>query len=178
MSNFSNQQQALKSSITKGAIIGAGIIGLIIAGLAYWLLGSQGSLIRSGGAVLAGLGIAALVYKKTMASGAAGAKCAKCSTAFSVSRSDRQEILVKSQTKEERKTLDNGDIEITSWLEELYDVDDTYRCSNCSDLSHKTYQTSRKRNEETQVQSLTDKKFGTASKGNRKSKSSSKNNDI
>ena len=106
MSNFSNQQQALKSSITKGAIIGAGIIGLIIAGLAYWLLGSQGSVIRSGGAVLAGLGIAALVYKKTMASGAAGAKCAKCSTAFSVSRSDRQEILVKSQTKEERKTLD------------------------------------------------------------------------
>jgi len=173
MTNLSDEQSTLRASITKNAIIWAIILGLIVAGLAYWLLGSQGAMIRAGGAVVAGGLVAGLVYMKSMASGASEAKCAKCGAAFSVSRSDRQETLVKSDPREERKTLDNGDIEITTWLQEVYDVDDTFSCSGCADTSHKTYQTSRKRDEETRVKSTGSKKSGEDGKGNSQSKSKS-----
>jgi len=55
MTNLTSEQEALRASIKKSAIIWGVVLGLIIAGLAYWLLGSQGTGIRSGGAALAGL---------------------------------------------------------------------------------------------------------------------------
>ena len=151
MTQLSDQQETLRASIKKGAIIGGVILGLIVAGLAYWLLGSQGSAIRSGGAGLAGLLVAGGMYRKSMSSGAEGAKCANCNATFSVARSDKAESLVKSEAKESRKDLDNGDIEITTWVEEVYDVDDTYTCAKCADVTHKKYQSTRKRDEKTVV---------------------------
>ena len=176
MTNLSSEQEALRASIRKSAVIWGIVLGLIIAGLAYWLLGSQGIGIRSGGAALAGLLSAGLITRKNLSSGAAGAKCANCGAGFSVSRVDRQEVLAKSTPKEERKELDSGDIEITTWVEEIYDVDDTYKCSSCGDTTHKTYQSTRRKDEETVVKSA-GKKGADASKGNShgKAKSASKN---
>ena len=172
MTQLSNEQETLRASIKKGAVIGAVIVGLIVAGLAYWLLGSQGSLLRSGGAGLAGLLVAGGMYRKSMSSGAAGAKCAKCGAAFSVARSDTSEVLLKSEARESRKELDSGDVdggvEITTWIEEVYDVDDTYTCSKCADVTHKKYQTTRKRDEKTVVKT-TGKKAGDTEKSTGKS---------
>lgn len=167
MTQLSNEQESLRASIKKGAIIWGVILGLIVAGLAYWLLGSQSSMIRQGGAALAGLLVAGGMYRKSMSSGAAGAKCAKCNAAFSVSRTDQAEVLVKSEARESRKELENGDTEITTWVEEVFDCDDTYTCSKCADVSHKTYQSSRKRDEKVALKTA-DKKGadGGKAKGN------------
>lgn len=151
MTQLSDQQEVLRASIKKGAIIGGVILGVIIAALAYWLLGGQDSMIRQGGAALAGLLVAGGVYGKSMSSGAKGAKCAKCNAAFSVSRNDHAEVLVRSEARESRKTLENGDVEISTWVEEAFDCDDTYTCSKCADVTHKKYQSTRKRDEKTVV---------------------------
>lgn len=172
MTNLTSEQEALRASIKKSAIIWGVVPGLIVAGLAYWLLGSQGTGIRSGGAALAGLLSAGLITRKNLSSGAAGAKCANCGAAFSVARVERQEVLANTTPKEERKTLDNGDTEITTWVEEVYDVDDTYKCSSCGDTTHKTYQSTRRKDEETVVKSA-GKKGADAGKGNSRSKGKS-----
>ena len=176
MANLTPEQQALRTSIKKSAIIWGIVLGVIVSGLAYWLLGSQGTGIRSGGAVLAGMLAAGVISSKNLSSGAAGAKCANCSAAFSVARVDRQEVLAKSTPKEERKDLDNGEIEITTWVEDVYDVDDTYKCSSCDDTTHKTYQSTRRKDEKTVVKSV-GKKGVDAGKGNShgKGKSAGKN---
>jgi hypothetical protein len=169
MTQLSDQQETLRASIKKGAIIGGVILGVIVAALAYWLLGGQGSMIRQGGAGLAGLLAAGGVYRKSMSSGAVGAKCAKCNAAFSISRTDKAEMLVKSEARESRKELENGDIGITTWLEEVYDVDDTYTCSKCADITHKKYQNTRKRDEKTVVKSA-GKKGAASGKSNSRGK--------
>ena len=97
MTQLSDQQETLRASIKKGAIIGGVILGVIVAALAYWLLGGQDSMIRQGGAALVGLLAAGGVYRKSMSSGASGAKCAKCSAAYSVTRTDKAEVLVTSE---------------------------------------------------------------------------------
>jgi len=177
MPSLSNEQQALRASIKKGAIIWGLVLGVIVAALAYWMLGSQDGMIRKGAAALAGLVVAGGMYRKSMATGSAGAQCSKCNAAFSVSRVNRDEVLASSEARESRKELENGDTEITTWVEETYDVDDTYSCSKCSDVSHKKYQTTRKRDEKVVVKSA-GKKGGVQSKGNTKQsggKSSGKN---
>lgn len=167
MPQLSEQQEDLRASIKKNALIWGLVLGLIIAALAYWILSSQGAMLRSGGAAVLGVLAAGGIYKKTVSSGAAGAKCAKCGAGFSVTRSDHSEVLQKSESRESHKELENGDTEITTWVEEVFDVDDTYTCAKCSDSSHKTYQTTRKRDEEVVVKS-TAKKAGDQGKGNSK----------
>lgn len=157
MPQLSSEQETLRASIKKGAIIWGVVLGLIIAALAYWILGSQGGLIRQGGAAIAGLLVAGGVYSKSMTSGAAGAKCANCNAGFSVSRTDKNEVLVKSEARESRKELENGDTEISTWVEEIFDVDDTYSCSKCDDITHKKYQSTRKRDENTVIKSVAKK---------------------
>lgn len=170
MTQLSNDQETLRASIKKGAIIGGVLLGLIVAGLAYWLLGNQGGMIRQGGAAVAGLLAAGGLYTKFMSSGAKGAECAACNAAFSVSRTDKTEDLVSTKDHEIRKELENGDIEISTWIEEVFDVDDTYSCSKCADTTHKTYQSTRKRDEKTVVKSVT-KKATDSGKSNSRTKS-------
>jgi len=169
MTQFSDEQESVRASIKKGAIIGGVVLGLIIAALAYWILGGQGSMIRQGGAALAGLAAAGGLYAKSMSSGAAGAKCNECNAAFSVSRTDKKEVLLKSEARESRKELENGDTEISTWVEEVFDVDDTYSCSKCADVTHKTYQSTRKRDEKTVVKSVS-KKDADSGKSNSRGK--------
>ncbi|MCK4712197.1 MAG: hypothetical protein KAT26_04890 [Marinosulfonomonas sp.] len=173
MTNLSGEQEELRASIKKGAIIWGVVLGLIVAGLAYWILGDQGAVIRSGASAILGLVVASAMYRKSLSSGAAGAKCPECDAAFSISRTERQEVLVKSKDRETRKELDNGDTEITTWVEEVYDVDDTYSCSSCSDTSHKKYQSSRKRDEKVVVKSAGKREKG-ADAGKQRSASSAK----
>ena len=151
MTDLSNEQETMRASIKQGAIIWGLVLGVIVAGLAYWMLGNQDGMIRNGVAALAGLVVAGGMYRKSMSSGAAGAKCAKCNAAFSVSRVNRDEVLVTAKAREERKELENGDTEITTWVEEVYDVDDTYSCSGCSDVNHKKHRSTRKRDEKVVV---------------------------
>lgn len=172
MTHLSDQQEKLRSSIKKGAVTWGVILGLIVAGIVYWLLGGQSGLVRSAAAVGTGLIVAGLVFRKSMSSGADAAKCENCGAMFSVSRVDRQEVLVNSEDRETRKELENGDAEITTWVEEKYDVDDTYKCSSCGDTTHKTYQTTRRKDEETVVKSA-GKKGADAGKGNSRGKGKS-----
>lgn len=170
---LSNQQETLRASIKKGAMIWGLILGLIVAAVAYWLLGGQAGMIRQGGAILAGVLVAAGIYRRSMSSGAAGAKCAKCNAAFSVSRTDQAEILVTSDARESRKELENGDTEITTWVEEVFNVDDTYTCSKCNDVGHKKYQSTRKRDEKVVVKTAdkkADEKAGESGKENSRDK--------
>lgn len=165
MTQLSDDQQSLRSSIKRNAIVWGLVLGLIIAGLAYWI--SSNPIIAAGGGLLCAAGL----YKKFMSSGAKGAKCAKCNAGFSVSRTDKTETLIKSEARESRKELENGDTEITTWVEEMFDVDDTYSCSKCDDTTHKTYQSTRKRDEETVVKSSAKKSAensGTNSQGKSK----------
>ncbi len=169
MTQLSNEQETLRASIKKGAIIGGVVLGLIVAALAYWILGGQDGMIRKGGAAVAGLIAAGGLYAKFMSSGADGAKCNECNAAFSVSRSDKTETLIKSEARESRKELENGDTEISTWVEEVFDVDDTYICSKCGDVTHKTYKTTRKRDEKTVVKSVA-KKAEDSGKSNSRAK--------
>lgn len=176
MTPLSNEQETVRASIKKGAIIWGLVLGVIVAALAYWMLGSQEGMIRKGAAALAGLVVAGGMYRKSMSSGAAGAKCTKCNAAFSVSRVNRDEVLIKSESRESRKELENGDTEITTWVEEVFDVDDTYSCSKCSDVSHKKYQSTRKRDEDVMVKSVGKKGANAGKQSNRgKAKQSSRN---
>lgn len=176
MTQLSDEQETLRASIKKGAIIWGVVLGLIIAALAYWILGSQGGLIRPGSAALAGLLAAGGLYKKFMSSGAKGAKCANCNAGFSVSRTDKTETLLKSEARESRKELENGDTEITTWVEEVFDVDDTYSCAKCADTTHKAYQSTRKRDEKTEVKSMAKKGADTGKSNSRSKTKQSKGN--
>ena len=69
MSNSSQEQQKPKASVNKSATIWAVIIGLVTAGLVYWIMGSQSTIIRIGAGVLGGVAVAISTYRKSVAAG-------------------------------------------------------------------------------------------------------------
>ena len=71
MSNSSKEQQELNASIKKGATIWAVIIGLVTAGLVYWIMGSQSTIIRMGAGAVGGVAVAIAMYRKSLASASA-----------------------------------------------------------------------------------------------------------
>lgn len=148
MSRLSTEQQELQASIKKSATIWGVIVGLITAGLVYWILGSQGSGIRMGAAALGGIVVAYAMYQKSFKSGSKSAQCEKCSAAFSITRTDSAETLASSEKLDKREEQDDGTIKVTTWTEEKYDVVDTYTCASCSDATTKEYQTTRRKDEE------------------------------
>jgi len=173
MTNLTAEQESLRDSIKKSATIWAIALGLIVGAIAYFLLGSQGFNLQAGGGALAGLLTAGGIYRKNISSGTADAKCAKCNAAFSVTRIDRQETLLDSTPKKERKELENGDIETKTWTEELYDVEDTFECSSCNAITYETHHSTRQKDVETTVKPA-GKKGSDTGKGNAKGKAPSK----
>lgn len=152
MAELDQDQQAMKASIRNGALV-LGIIGFVIVGLlAYWLLGSQGDLVRAGGGAvigaLAGLGL----FRWNFTSRSKGAACAKCGSVYSISRTDRNEVLKSSENKMEREAQPDGSTKVTTWVEEVYDVTDTFTCSNCGGATTKNYTTTRRKDEEERVE--------------------------
>ena len=171
MSHLSQEQQDLKASITKSAAIWGVIIGLITAGLVYWIMGSQTTMIRLGAAALGGVVVVFSMYRKSFASGSKSAQCGKCNTAFSISRTDRVETVTSTTDKEERKAQDDGSTEVKTWVEEGYSVLESFTCSKCSDVTKKEYQSTRRKDEKTE---LVPAPVSSATKGGKQSKAKRK----
>lgn len=147
MTNLSQDQVEKRASIEKSATIRGGFVGLLVGLLALWILSGQGAAVQWGGAmVLAGVA-GFYMRRSSFKSQSKEAQCEKCGAAFSISRTNRQEVLVESEAKERREAQENGATEVTTWTEETYEVTDTYTCANCGDETTKTYRTTRCKDE-------------------------------
>lgn len=151
MSQLSTEQEDLQASIKKSATIWGVILGLVVGGLVYWILSSQGGAIRAGGAIVGGLVVAYAAYAKSFKSGSKSARCTKCDAAFSITKSGTNETLASSNPMEKREEQDDGTTNVTTWTEEKYDVVDSYTCASCDDVTTKEYQVTRKKDEATEV---------------------------
>lgn len=151
MTDLSAEQTELKSSITKSATTWGIILGLIVAVILYFVLGSQGMAIRAGAAVVVGALAGYGIFRWQFGSQSKAAQCGNCGAAFSISRTDHQETLSGSEDKVEREAQDDGSTKVTRFTEESYDVVDTYTCSSCGDATTKEYKITRRTNEESKV---------------------------
>lgn len=147
MTSLSEDQQSRKAAIQKGATVWGVIAGAVVGLLALWLLGSQGSAVRYGGAIVAAVAVGVLAFRASFNSGAKSAKCAACGAAFSRSRTDRQETVTASNPKEEREEQEDGSTKVTRWTEDALDVLETYTCAKCGDETTRSFQTIRRRDE-------------------------------
>ncbi len=152
MSELSENQEELRRSIQKSAIIWGLVLGVIAGLIAYWIMGSQTPNVRLGGSVVLGAGAGFAIFRWIFNSRARSAKCTKCGAAFSISRTNREETLVSSEEKEEREKQEDGSTKVNRWKEEKFDVVETYECSSCADVTTKTSQTTRRRDEESIVE--------------------------
>ncbi len=161
MPALTEQQEAKRAQLRRSALIWGGVVGLVVAGLAWWMLDSQTTVVRAAITVVLGGAVALVMFRKSMASGEEAARCAKCGAQFSLVKTDQSETLAHSEPREKREEQADGPTRITTWIEETYDVDDTYTCSNCGTVTHKKYQITRRKDEKTREQRTASK---TASK--------------
>jgi len=152
MSGLSQEQQDLKDSIKKSSTIWAVVVGLVTVGIIYWILNSQTSGVRMAAAALSGVAVAISMYRKSFASGSKSARCGKCDAAFSITRTDRVETVISTEDKEEREPQEDGSTSVKTWGEEKYSVLETYTCSKCQDVTTKTYDATRRKDEKTEVE--------------------------
>lgn len=147
MSNLSSEQQDLKNSIRKSAIIWGVILGGVAGAITFWLTAdmAQDNRTQITGMVAGGVGF--LLFWLISRSGAKSSKCEKCSASFSISRTNREENLVSSEEKSEHEKLENGGSKLTTWIEEKFDVVETFACSSCDNITTKNSQTTRKKDE-------------------------------
>jgi len=147
MAKLSADQQALKDSIKKSALIWGIILGLIAAGIAYWALGGQGQAMRMGGAAAAGAVVLGLIFSWRMKANSAAAVCGKCNTSFSIKRTDHTEIVALTEPKETRDAQPDYSTKVVKWVEDTVAVTDTYTCAKCGDTTVKKYNKTVKRDE-------------------------------
>lgn len=152
MAELSAEQEELRRSIQKSAIIWALVIGGIAGAVAYWLLGSQGQTVRTVAALVVGGGAGFLMFRQVFGSKAKEAKCEKCGAAFSTTRTNKQETLVSSEEKETRERQDDGATKFSRWTEEKFDVVETYECSSCGYISTRQSQITRRKDEESVIE--------------------------
>lgn len=147
MTNLSEEQEALKNSITKSALIWGLVLGVIAGAITFWLTGEMASSERAQttGFVAGGVGFVLFLFNSWR--GKKSSKCAKCSATFSISRTGREETLVSSEEKSEHEKLEGGGSKLSEWMEDKLDVVETYNCSSCDDETTKEYQITRKRDE-------------------------------
>lgn len=177
MTNLSQEQEEMRQSIQKSAIIWSVVFGLIVAGITFWALGGQSTVIRLAATAFSGFVVLIGIFKWRFAANSKSAQCEKCSTAFSISKSDHVETLKSSATKETRDAQEDFSTKVTTWVEEVYDVTDTYSCGSCGDETVKKYTTTRKKDKKTEVEPAPVKektKAKPASKGTAKSGKASK----
>ncbi len=147
MTNLSEEQEALKYSIAKSALIWGLVLGVIAGAITFWLSGgmTSGERAQTTGFVAGGVGFVLFLFISWR--GKKSAKCAKCSAAFSISRTGREETLVSSEEKSEHEKLEGGGSKLTEWIEDKLDVVETFSCSSCNDVTTKEFQITRKRDE-------------------------------
>ncbi len=165
MVDLSQDQVAKRAAIQKTALIWGVVVGAIVGLVLLWILGGQGGAVRFGGALVIGMATAFAVFRASFNSAAKTAKCDSCGAAFSRSRSDHVETLIASTPKDERKEQPDKSTQVTSWIEDKFDVLDTYTCAKCSNVTTKAYQTTRRRDEETVTFPYESAKGGQSQKG-------------
>lgn len=151
MTDLSADQHELKASINKSATIWGAVLGVIVAIIAWFVLGSLETPIRAIGALVIGAAAGFGIYRWQFGSQSKSAQCGKCHAAFSITRTDRTETEAGREDKVERKPQDDGSTEVTRFTEVKSDVVDTYTCSSCSDATTKEYQVTRRENVQTKV---------------------------
>ncbi|MEX0969474.1 MAG: hypothetical protein WD046_03390 [Paracoccaceae bacterium] len=151
MSGLSAEQEAMQASIKKTALIWGCIGGAVVALIALLVLSGQGGALRFGGAVILGAGAGFGLFKWSFGNGSKAAQCGKCSAAFSITRTDRSEKVLGSEPKESREEADDRSTKVITWMEETYEVTETYTCAKCGDVTTKTHTSSRKKDEKTEV---------------------------
>ncbi len=151
MADLSADQLELKASINKSATIWGAVLGVIVAIIAWLVLGSLDSPVRAIGALVLGGAAGFGIYRWQFGSQSKSAQCGKCNAAFSITRTDRKETEAGREDKVERKPQDDGSTEVTRFTEVKFDVVDTYTCGSCSDVTTKKYQVTRRENVQTKV---------------------------
>ncbi len=152
MTNLSQDQEEMRQSIQKIAMIWSITFGLIVAGIAFWALGGQSGLVRFAAGAVAGIIVLVAVFKWWFAANSKSAQCKKCSTAFSIGKTDHVETLNSSTAKETRDAQQDYSTKVTTWTEEEYGVIDTYTCASCGDVETKEYTNTRKKDEATEIE--------------------------
>lgn len=147
MTTLSEEQQDLKNSITKSALIWGLVLGVIAGAITFWLTGEMASSERAQTTGFVAGGVGFLLFLFNSWRGKKSAKCAKCSAAFSISRTGREETLVSSEEKSKHEKLEGGGSKLSEWVEDKFDVVETFVCSSCDDETTNEFQTTRKRDE-------------------------------
>ena len=99
-----------------------------------------------------------LVFRSSFNSGSKTAQCEKCSAAFSRSKTDTAETVLSSENKEEREEQEDRSTKVTTWVEDKVQVVDSYTCAKCGDVTTKTYETTRRRDEAKVIEPFVDAK--------------------
>ncbi len=148
MTQLSQEQEEMRAAIRKKAMTWGIVMGVIVAALVWWLLGSQSTALRGGGALIAGFAVGFTTLRKSMSSGADSARCPKCNAAFSISQTDSKEEVTSSEEKEEREEQEDKSTNVTKWVEDKVTVTETFTCASCGDVTQKESQLTRRRDEE------------------------------
>lgn len=151
MADLSADQLDLKASINKSATIWGSVVGLIVAAIAWFVLGSLDMPMRAIGALVIGGAAGFGIYRWQFGAQSKSAQCGKCHAAFSITRTDRKETEAGREDKVERKPQDDGSTEVTRFTEVKFDVVDTYTCASCGDVTTREYQTTRRENVQTKI---------------------------
>jgi len=157
MSQLSQDQAALKASITKAALIWGVILGALAGGVIYMLNDELAQPMRSiiGAGVFAV--IAALIFVWRSKANSKSAQCEKCGAAFSITRTDRAEEVKSSEPKETREAQPDYSTKVSTWVEDKVEVTDTYACAKCGDTTTKQHTKTVKRDEAETVEPAPEK---------------------
>ncbi len=151
MANLSSEQQEMRDSLRKSAMIWGGILGVILALLLVWILSGQGAGVRYGVSAVAGLAAAFCIFKWRFSANSDAAKCESCGASYSISRTDRQEEVTGTEAKEETEEQEDGSTKKTTWTEETVAVSETYTCSSCQNQTTKDFTTTRRKDEKEEI---------------------------
>lgn len=151
MDGLSPEQQALKDKITTSAIIWGVVTGIVVALLAFWLLGNAGELIRWLGAIILGPAAGYLTYRWQYSTAVAKAVCKNCGTAFGIREVARSEQLLSSEQRrkvEQVKPATKIDAAVNrtvTWTEEKYEVTAVDECFNCHNRTERKWTVTREK---------------------------------
>lgn len=150
--SLSDEQIALEKKIKKSARTWGIVLGTIAGLITLSLVSGLNTFVWAGAGAAVGLAVGFGIFKWRYGANSGAAKCAKCSAAFSISRTDKVETLTGSVNEESREDIEGGATKVTTWTEEQYNVVETYTCSKCADETVKEYQTTRRKDEKEEVE--------------------------
>lgn len=151
MDGLSPEQQALKGRIISRAMIWGVVAGIVVALLAYWLLGNAGGFVRWLVTIIVGAAAGYFTYRGLYSSGVAKAVCSKCGTAFGIREVSRSEQLLSAEQRkkveqvEPATKIDAGTTRTVTWIEEKYEVTAVDECFKCHNRTERKWTVTRER---------------------------------